>query len=516
MKVTSELPSIPQEYISTELSHLTDVQIYELIDRYYAKEDLEVLIDEYKLKGVRPTNLVSKFPPTIEDSSCPFCNTHYITYRKPRTGIKKPTHCPNCNHLENNRRSYCTCSNCINGRKSKLEQTYKERKAYEEEKHRIEEEQRKKMEEEQRQKEQEHRELIEKSYDVSRVPKRKLSDLNFKDLWLLNSLLSVGYDEEKLLIKPVWSYQDDLAPSKDFIMDMIKHLFHSGIILPYPKENINSFSKEQFRALEVYFYINIEEFHNDTTKALEYLINPPLRDVITLILNDLDLVEQCWKKLVFEEVFQDLRFRLGKLDQSLDRNEKVNTTLSGLINHFSSGQLFHMSHKQIANKNLWYASNLGHIPDRFVDVILDGLKQYGDLALSKEWDLYGFTTRHAELPATAVSDVFFNKLLFLGEECLTICPSINFLFSHTDKLVDQVLFEHQKKEKENEMKAKMNLLDHPNTENDSESAEANPNQESKEEPSDPLEIKDTETKSTLSAKLKKKKYKKKKKKKKRK
>jgi hypothetical protein len=100
MKENRELKPIPQEYKSPELSHLSDLQIYELIERYYKKEDLNVLIKEFSLKGVRPTTLVSKLPPEIENTLCPFCEVNYITFRKPRTGKSKPTHCPNCGHLE--------------------------------------------------------------------------------------------------------------------------------------------------------------------------------------------------------------------------------------------------------------------------------------------------------------------------------------------------------------------------------------------------------------------------------
>lgn len=481
MKVNHELKPIPEEYRSPELDHLSDVQIYQLIERYYKNEDLEGLIEEYSLKGVRPTTLVTKLPPSIEDTLCPFCEINYITYRKPRSGgSKKPTHCPSCGHLElaGKRSLYCRCNSCHTQRKIKMEQDYEERKKRTEEQKRIEEEQKrqkqeeqKKLEEERKKQEQEklekHLEMIERVYGLSNFHKKKLSDLTFKDLWFLSSLLNVGYDQEKLLIKPVWSYQDELGPTQDFIVSMLEHLYRSNIILPYPKENVHSFAEDGFRILQVYFYINIEEFHDNTTETLEYLINPPLRNVLYVAL-DFELVYQCWRELVFEEVFQDLSHRLSKINQGIERDEKTYTVLKGLINHFTPAQLFHISHKQIANKNLWYTSNLGHLPDRFVEAVLEGMKRYGEYALTQDWDLYGFKTRHNELPATAVSEVFFNKLLFLGEESIQVCPTVNFVISQIEKLTDQLISEHQKEEKENEIREKISTLEQLTQENETE------------------------------------------------
>lgn len=88
--------------MNEKLSHLSDKQIKELIERYYDKEKVSDLISDFNLK-LRPSQLVKHFPPEVLESECIYCDINLIRPRVSRdyqSWKTIPEFCPNCGHEE--------------------------------------------------------------------------------------------------------------------------------------------------------------------------------------------------------------------------------------------------------------------------------------------------------------------------------------------------------------------------------------------------------------------------------
>jgi|GEM_PF-5456963 len=74
-----------------KLSHLTEHQVDNLIERYYKGESIKTLIDEYRI-NVIPSNFVSILPNLVDqDTFCPYCeNINMERKRVSRNALNSP------------------------------------------------------------------------------------------------------------------------------------------------------------------------------------------------------------------------------------------------------------------------------------------------------------------------------------------------------------------------------------------------------------------------------------------
>lgn len=98
------------------LEHLDSEALQNLIDRYYAGENVTVLLKEFDIV-CHPGVLWCHFPPEEAGRDCPMCHVPLVLPRISRTGARwkkvSPALCLECQHVET---SNCTCVVCSTAR----------------------------------------------------------------------------------------------------------------------------------------------------------------------------------------------------------------------------------------------------------------------------------------------------------------------------------------------------------------------------------------------------------------
>lgn len=98
------------------LKHLDAATLQELMDRYYAGENIAALNKEFGVT-CRPADLWRYFPPAQLDRNCPMCGAPLILPSSSRTAVR--FHYPLaacCSACQHNETMNCTCSKCMANR----------------------------------------------------------------------------------------------------------------------------------------------------------------------------------------------------------------------------------------------------------------------------------------------------------------------------------------------------------------------------------------------------------------
>jgi hypothetical protein len=179
--------------IDNKLSHLTEIEINELMNKYYKNEKASDLVEEYKIP-ISPSRLYTIFPPQLcENTFCPYCQSQMFIKRLSKSSIysNNIAYCPNCNHQNYN---FCNCNNC-----SEKRRTYAEI-------------QKKKQLEATKQKMQ----IIKDFYNIDNYSPININDLSFRYRVYLGALLRTSLSEDMSTILPLESTEIKLAPTPEY------------------------------------------------------------------------------------------------------------------------------------------------------------------------------------------------------------------------------------------------------------------------------------------------------------
>lgn len=215
------------------LSHLTEQQIKDLIERYYNNEKIADLLKEFEI-NVAASVLVSLFPPvTHNELFCKYCqDTNLVIKLKSRSDYSYygetvfDPFCPICNHKYN---SPCSCDNCKETRKQK-----------------------KQVEEENK------RNLIKERYyyDYIKTGSENISieKLTLKDALYLLSVVPHSASENFEFIEPFSKNPSipDLTPDNELTFKIMDHLCSKGFIVISPSSPLDAFKFDTEQKLQIY------------------------------------------------------------------------------------------------------------------------------------------------------------------------------------------------------------------------------------------------------------------------
>lgn len=264
-----------------DLSHLTDQEVQELMDRYYNKaEDVQKLIEEYKL-DVTPGRLAKLFPPEELEETCEYCDTKLVQPRYSRNAkFKSPKYikCPICGHRPY-RTGGCKCENCQD----------KERGTrYSNKRFRINPKGSKKQ-----------RALIEAKYPIVE-PTKEYSELNIAHRIILAVLCKEALNEE-FKIGPLRDCHGDITHNSSIFYELLEELLNEDILRVDPCSSVYAFPKESFPRVyemgKVTYRLNIK-LPSDGELARDMLLNPNVE-----IQNEDDImaIKRLEERLSFDE-----------------------------------------------------------------------------------------------------------------------------------------------------------------------------------------------------------------------
>jgi hypothetical protein len=386
--------------LHSAIAHLSETQLKELMAEYYDEnKTVKSLLEKYKIKA-HSSQLVSFFPPVVLEVECEFCKELLLKKRTSRTGYSNSNpYCPSCNHQVGP--VYCRCLNCI------------KRVAEEREQHA----------EEKKREMQEKRLTIVKTYDPSLFPKVKESNLTLIQRLSLAALLRLGLDEKGQIINPPIGYLHHLTPNPEFNTELILELTKSRIIIPDINSRIEAFKEGEmfprsFYINEVSYYLNLAPDDGDSIAMFQRLLMPDP----SLFKEEKEFCFEIWKKIAFSEVIEYLDYSIKKIDFELKPGEKTIAILNSLLEVYSVSQLYSIIYRSIANTAKFYQEN--KITRKHAgNMVVTHIQRYGERAHAEGWEIKGFR-RNYDLPQTAISEIFYNRILNIGSLGFELPPTI--------------------------------------------------------------------------------------------
>lgn len=374
-----------------DLSHLTDAEINTLIGRYYSSESAQKLIQEYDL-SVRPSGLYKLFPPEVyENYLCEYCDVALVTARRSKTYNHLPKReedlfCPVCGH-----RPYysgCKCNNCVR---------------------------------EAAQIEAEQKGQISACYSKSRTPVA-FSALSFEGKVFLGALCRALLKENLYEISPYENSDVVIAPSSNLCYELYNTLIREEAIVVSPLSSLSAFDTDADNFPYTFYPYN-------ATYNLNLQFPPNKQDLFTEILNpsyyssefSLEALS-LWKKIAIAECIEYLQYQLASVGFTFSPGEKTHKTFEIILNNFSISQIYGIIWKSVADASKLYLEK-GLAKKHAANSVIGACERYAERAKINHWDLVSYH-RVRDLPQSALSLFFFNRVLSIGDMGFEVPPTI--------------------------------------------------------------------------------------------
>ena len=368
--------------MNDKLAHLTEIQVEELIKRYYNKEKVKYLIEEYGIDA-KPSQLVKLFPPVITEKICPYCNTNLIIKRFSRDNVwdNKFAICPSCGHEESDS---CHCKNCKEKERLRLQNERQEKQ-----------------------------EALQSLLYIDEDKKVDLDSLSFEDKIYLGAFLREGISEDFNYVKSINCFHNPLAPTKDFTSEILGILREKRLIDVHPDSDPEYFEEIDIETGNVRFHLgkvkwalNVKKEGFDNVQLVNSLINPDYSI-------EPEESYKIWRKISLHEALEYFYYSVKNiLGVEYSPGEKTIATLSDLINDYSVSQIYMIIYKS-TNNALRFQAERGVNRKHASNTIVGNAQNFAERAKVNKWDLVRYS-RLRELPESALSKFFFERILKIG------------------------------------------------------------------------------------------------------
>lgn len=381
-----------------KLSHLSEKQINELIERYYNKEKVSDLIAEYNL-DIRPNQLVKHFPPEILEIECKHCGNNLIRARVSRDNShwhSIPEFCYKCGHINVD---FCSCDNCRISDMNYQEESEREKQNF--------------------------IDIWLTYYDDEKID---IKDLSFTDKIYLGAFLREGLSEDYNYIKPIEEFINPLAPTSEFRSKIIDRLVEIDAIHVHKNTDpdlieIVDYDKGSYKyyTYKVLWALNIKKGELNKVPLIESIINPN-----DLIESDYEEAFLLWKKIALYEsleYFEHSTSNILGIDYKI--GEKTRTVISDLVNDYSVSQIYGILYKSTNNAlrfqvekevSMRHASN----------TIVGNAQSFGERAKVNKWELQKYN-RIKNCPQSALSKFFFERVIKIGYDGFNEVPRLDLI-----------------------------------------------------------------------------------------
>ncbi|HAS44895.1 MAG TPA: hypothetical protein DCS93_30725 [Microscillaceae bacterium] len=387
--------------ISDKLAHLTEGEIEDLIQRYYNKEKVSDLINEFNI-SLNPSQLIKHFPPEISDIECRYCDIKLIKPRKSRDSYswnKTEASCPKCGHREN---LFCPCDNCYEIKKQKKEKELQEKQH-----------------------------LLSQLFAIDEEGKIELTALTFTERIYLGALLREGVSEDYNYIRPLREFLNPFAPMANFQAEIIGHLLGNRVILIHPNTDaefieITDPKQDSFGYYpdKVTWYLNVRSNDLNKVPLIESIINPSE-------LNELEFEEalMLWKKIALHESIEYFRYSIHHtLGIEYKIGDKTISVLKDLINDYAVSQIYGIIYKS-TNNALRLQAEKGISKKHAANTIIGYAQSFGERAKVNHWDLVKYN-RIRECPESALSKFFFERIVKIGFRGFNERPTLELIVNN--------------------------------------------------------------------------------------
>lgn len=387
-----------------KLSHLSQEQVKNLIDRYYGDEKVIDLIKEYNI-DVAPGNLVHLFPPIEMEETCPYCTgVKMVSPRPAKSYINgyKPV-CPSCGHKGSGR---CVCNNCYEAQKKEIEE--QDRLREEREKRKI--------------------SLIQEVLSVKHNEEVPFERLSFKDIVILGAFVREGILEDDN-IKPIIQFSSPFAPDLNWREQLIDDLITRKFIIVHSESNIEAINIDDYEEKRISYspiYVNwrMNVFQEGLSKQefIDRLILPE-----NLVKDYPTECYELWKEIALYESIEFLKSRIQSVfGISYEIGNKTLITVQELLRNYSISQVMTIINKAVKDSSCFYLEK-GVNKRHAVNTVIGNALRYGERAVQYEWNIFN-SKRYDECPQSILSRFFFENVLKVGHRGFIVKPAIDKIF----------------------------------------------------------------------------------------
>jgi len=162
---------------------------------------------------------------------------------------------------------------------------------------------------------------------------------------------------------------------------------------------------------------------------LNLKLPPNKRDLFAEILNPnyyceehKDAALELWKRIALSECIEYLQLNFSKVKFTFSPGEKTYTTFEILLEDFSVSQIYGIIWKAVSDAYRRYLEE-NITKKHAANSVIGSCERYAERAKINNWDMTKYS-RAKELPQSALSLLFFNKVLRIGEKGFNVPPSI--------------------------------------------------------------------------------------------
>lgn len=398
------------------IDDLSEDELKQFIDEYY-NSDLSVkkVLEKYELK-ILSSKVKSYLPEIKVDFLCPFCDVEMYEEPQSRTEYrdskkykninyyrrnKKDIFCKECGHQDNKNefnQFYCNCDNCTQHKRAEEELKVKSAKEY-------------------------TNQVIDSQKDSS-ISKEDIEYESVITKTYLLTLLLYLYDDKKHILKPINALDGiKFSPDIDFgfeiIGDLLGHIIrfqdtpniHECV---YLKEGNSSFSYQPYNCT---YSLNLcDDIDINFAKLITICeTNEYYEDIKNEAL-------ELWLKIAKEELKEYLFYLFEKYNFDTDYiGDAILEKLDLILEDFSVSEGYSILYSSVSGSASYKQTGISH--KHAVNSINSYIASNIAKRKSGEWQTKGYK-RNYDLPQTAISMVFFNNILKIGDKGFTLVPKL--------------------------------------------------------------------------------------------
>jgi len=369
--------------LNEKLLHLSDDELNELLVKYDAGFKNKVLVDEYKIE-IHHNSLSSILPYEIlEDERCPYCDIP-LKQKRLKSSYGKRPFCDECGHEDS---GLCSCSNC-----KQVRQRIKEREREE----RI--------------------QKIESHFgELNREPVL-LKDIPAKYLLYIAAFIRATA-HDNLSFYRLGGNALKLSPLSSTDSLIIEHLYKNGYLKIYDVQNYERMiSQEDFFDLgNLSFELNISDPDKSKEEILERLFFPSYLEIPEAELRSI------WIEIAVDECVDFIISHLRSIGINYKKANEHSVKIRGVLRNYSVGQFWYLYNRSLKSANMDYCSH-EITANHCVHKSIYGALAYSEKCFANNWEVFCWNRNTKKNPQSILSELFFNKVLKIGEAGFTESP----------------------------------------------------------------------------------------------
>ncbi|NVJ53132.1 MAG: hypothetical protein HWD90_05520 [Campylobacteraceae bacterium] len=373
-------------------------------DYYYGEETVTKVLEKYGLT-IKTNEITKQLPDTKVSTLCEYCNVEM--YHKPdsRTsfndGYKKELFCKRCSHIiPTHSYMVCNCNQCI---EKKIEEKETEDKL----------------------KIDSLKKLIEQS-EKRAINLEQLVELDLRQKTYLLTLLMYVYDEVNHSFKPIEAIDGiSFAPTKPYGFSIINELINDSLIRFKITQNTLDYITFKEKANYSYapyissFELNIENSNSlsftDIVKKCEYIKAYNIDEIKEEAL-------ELWREIAFQELNEYTNHLFEKYNFDIDHiGDAIIEKLELILEDFSVSEGYAILYSAIKGAASYKQTGITY--KHAVNSINTYISNNIAKRKSGEWETKGYK-RNYDLSQTAISIVFFNQILKIGDRGFEMVPKM--------------------------------------------------------------------------------------------